>query len=75
MDKEKCEEGNRQCNIENVQKRGHIPSHTNEFVYVQQHTTPHITQHIIKIRMEIFILGKIDIIVLYVTMDPSPVAT
>ena len=43
-DKEKCEEGNRQCNIGNVLKRRIIPSHKNEMGYVQPHTTPQTTQ-------------------------------
>ena len=40
-DKEKREEGNKQCNTENVLKRGIIPSHKNEIGYAQPHTTPH----------------------------------
>ena len=44
-DREMCEEGNKQCNTENVLKRLIIPSHKNENGYVQPHTTPHIIKH------------------------------
>ena len=44
-DKEKREEGNRQCKTENVLKTHIIPSHKNEMGYVQSHNTPHNTKH------------------------------
>jgi hypothetical protein len=62
-DKEKCEEGNRQCTLENILKIGIIPSHTNE----------HIPQ-IIKLCIKRFTLGKIHITVVCVAKNPSPVA-
>ena len=42
-DKNKFEEGNRQCNIEKVLKRHIIPCHENEIWFVQLHTSPHTT--------------------------------
>ena len=44
-DKEKREEGNRQCNTHNELKRRIIPSHKTEMGYVQSHTTAHNTKH------------------------------
>ena len=49
--KENCEDGNRQCNMENVLKGHIIPSHKNEIRYVDSkyHTTTHRTKRHMKI--------------------------
>ena len=51
-DKENCEDGNRQCNMENVLKGHIIPSHKNEIGYVDSknrtithHTKSHMKIH------------------------------